>query len=92
MQRESDVLTTIEPIIRIFAHGLAGAEVVGRNLCLYQFRWRKIGDIYRKAIVAVLERPICSFTPEQMLDLGDMLEACRGGVLLQQSQLHPRLN
>jgi hypothetical protein len=72
----------------MIADGLAGAEVVGKELWLYQFRWRKIGSVYRKMLVGVLQRPLTSFTPEQLLDLNNLLEACRNGAMRGQA-LHP---
>lgn len=74
MAREVASLIRTGPITRIFAHGLAGAAIVGTNLQLYQFRWHKIAGVYRKGLVGVLERPIASFTAEQLLDLSDMME------------------
>lgn len=70
MMEERSGLIVSGPIVHIVADGIAAVEVVDADLRLYLFRWREISGVIRKSLIATVQRPIHTFSPEQLIYLG----------------------
>lgn len=71
MEVGTRLLETGGRVPRIVADGILGTEIVGPDLWIYLFRWREVNGVLGKVLVGIVERPLASFTPEQLLFLGE---------------------